>query len=71
MDNDATRYGKQTVHVAYGDATAINVGDMLLGYDYERLLLDDSFLEHSKENARYLSNTRYNDMIRTSSQTAQ
>lgn len=36
-DNDATRYGKQTVYAAYGEAIAINVGDMLLGYGYELL----------------------------------
>lgn len=36
-DNDTIRYGKQTVHAAYGDAIAINVGDMLLGYGYELL----------------------------------
>ncbi len=36
-DHDATRYGKQTVHAAYGEAIAINVGDLLLGYGYELL----------------------------------
>ncbi|WP_280749965.1 MULTISPECIES: polyprenyl synthetase family protein [unclassified Parabacteroides] len=34
QDNDSTRYGKQTVHALYGEAIAINVGDLLLGYGY-------------------------------------
>lgn len=36
-DNDASRYGKQTLHTVYGQAIAINVGDLLLGYGYELL----------------------------------
>ncbi|MDL2281652.1 polyprenyl synthetase family protein [Parabacteroides sp. OttesenSCG-928-G06] len=36
-DNDATRYGKDTIHATYGEAIAINVGDMLLGYGYQLL----------------------------------
>ncbi|MDR1756342.1 MAG: polyprenyl synthetase family protein [Culturomica sp.] len=37
QDRDATRYGKQTVHAAHGDAVAINVGDLLLGEGYRLL----------------------------------
>ncbi|MHB0955068.1 MAG: polyprenyl synthetase family protein [Pirellulaceae bacterium] len=33
-DNDAFRYGEQTVHRRYGMATAINVGDYLIGMGY-------------------------------------
>lgn len=36
-DNDTTRYGKQTVYATYGEAIAINVGDILLGYGYDLL----------------------------------
>lgn len=34
QDNDTERYGKQTVNALYGDAIAINVGDVLLGEGY-------------------------------------
>jgi geranylgeranyl pyrophosphate synthase len=37
QDNDAERYGKQTVNAAYGDSVAINVGDILLGQGYSLL----------------------------------
>lgn len=37
QDNDSTRYGKQTVHALHGEAIAINVGDLLLGYGYQLL----------------------------------
>jgi geranylgeranyl pyrophosphate synthase len=37
QDNDAIRYGKQTINAAYGNAIAINVGDMLLGEGYRLL----------------------------------
>jgi len=33
-DNDLYRYGKPTLHQSHGTATAINVGDYLLGYGY-------------------------------------
>ncbi|MEX2138148.1 MAG: polyprenyl synthetase family protein [Pirellulales bacterium] len=33
-DNDAYRYGDQTLHRRYGTATAINVGDYLIGLGY-------------------------------------
>ncbi len=33
-DNDAFRYGDETVHRRYGMATAINVGDYLIGMGY-------------------------------------
>ncbi len=33
-DNDAFRYGDETVHRRYGVATAINVGDYLIGMGY-------------------------------------
>ncbi|MDR2938031.1 MAG: polyprenyl synthetase family protein [Prevotellaceae bacterium] len=36
-DNDAQRYGRQTVHAAHGSSVAINVGDMLLGEGYRLL----------------------------------
>ncbi len=36
-DRDATRYGRPTVYVAYGDAVAINAGDLLLGEGYRLL----------------------------------
>jgi geranylgeranyl pyrophosphate synthase len=37
QDNDAFRYGKQTVHALYGVPMAINVGDLLLGEGYRIL----------------------------------
>lgn len=37
QDHDSLRYGKQTVNAAYGDSTAINVGDILLGEGYHIL----------------------------------
>jgi geranylgeranyl pyrophosphate synthase len=33
-DDDAFRYGEETVHKKYGSATAINVGDYLIGMGY-------------------------------------
>jgi geranylgeranyl pyrophosphate synthase len=33
-DDDAFRYGEETVHKKYGQATAINVGDFLIGMGY-------------------------------------
>jgi geranylgeranyl pyrophosphate synthase len=33
-DDDAFRYGEETVHKQYGTATAINVGDYLIGMGY-------------------------------------
>lgn len=39
QDNDAFRYGKQTVHSLHGVPLAINVGDMLLGEGYRILSL--------------------------------
>ncbi len=47
QDNDMQRYGKQTVHAAYGDSVAINVGDMLLGEGY-RLLMSCGSMELMK-----------------------
>lgn len=37
QDNDRERYGKPTVNALYGDAIAINVGDILLGEGYRLL----------------------------------
>ena len=37
MDNDTLRRGKPTVHVAFGEATALLVGDALLNLAYETL----------------------------------
>lgn len=34
QDDDAHRYGEPTLHRQYGDATAINVGDYLIGLGY-------------------------------------
>lgn len=34
QDNDAYRYGEETVHRRFGTATAINVGDYLIGLGY-------------------------------------
>jgi geranylgeranyl pyrophosphate synthase len=39
QDNDALRYGKQTVHSVHGVPLAINVGDCLLGEGYRLLSL--------------------------------
>lgn len=36
-DNDAERYGKPTLNSLYGNAMAINIGDMLLGEGYGQL----------------------------------
>jgi geranylgeranyl diphosphate synthase type II len=33
-DNDAFRYGEQTLHAEYGIAVALNVGDLLIGEGY-------------------------------------
>lgn len=33
-DDDATRYGKETLHTKYGIPVAINVGDLLIGEGY-------------------------------------
>ena len=33
-DDDAFRYGEQTIHRRYGTATAINIGDYLIGMGY-------------------------------------
>jgi geranylgeranyl pyrophosphate synthase len=33
-DDDAFRYGEETVHKKYGTATAINIGDYLIGMGY-------------------------------------
>lgn len=33
-DNDATRYGKETIHTKYGVPVAINLGDLLIGEGY-------------------------------------
>lgn len=37
MDNDATRHGKPTVHVAYDEATAVLAGDSLHAFAFEVL----------------------------------
>lgn len=37
QDHDTERYGQPTVHVRYGEAMAINIGDMLLGEGYRLL----------------------------------
>jgi geranylgeranyl pyrophosphate synthase len=37
MDDDATRRGRPTVHVAYGEATALLAGDALLALAFETL----------------------------------
>lgn len=37
QDNDAERYGQATVNAKYGEAMAINIGDLLLGYGYQLL----------------------------------
>jgi geranylgeranyl pyrophosphate synthase len=39
QDNDAFRYGKQTIHSTHGIPVAINVGDLLLGEGYRLLSL--------------------------------
>ena len=40
-DNDATRYGKETLHARYGVPIAINIGDLLIGEGY-RLITECS-----------------------------
>jgi farnesyl diphosphate synthase len=42
MDNDVLRRGKPTVHVAYGEATALLAGDALQALAFELLAPDDS-----------------------------
>ena len=37
QDKDEERYGQPTVHARYGEAMAINIGDMLLGEGYRLL----------------------------------
>lgn len=44
QDKDQERYGKPTVNAQYGDAIAINIGDLLLGQGYK-------FLTECKQNA--------------------
>jgi geranylgeranyl pyrophosphate synthase len=41
QDDDAFRYGKQTVHALHGVPMAINVGDLLLGEGYRLLSAGD------------------------------
>jgi geranylgeranyl pyrophosphate synthase len=36
-DNDASRYGKETLHTLYGVPVAINIGDLLIGEGYRLL----------------------------------
>ncbi len=38
-DEDALRYGEQTLHAEYGVAVALNVGDFLIGEGYRQLAL--------------------------------
>jgi geranylgeranyl diphosphate synthase type II len=40
-DNDAMRYGKETLHARYGIPVAINIGDLLIGEGY-RLITETS-----------------------------
>jgi len=40
-DNDRYRYGRETLHRQYGEATAINVGDYLIGLGY-RLIASEA-----------------------------
>jgi len=40
-DDDAERYGKQTLHTQYGVAIALNTGDLLLGEGYRLLATID------------------------------
>jgi farnesyl diphosphate synthase len=47
MDDDALRRGRPTVHVAYGEATAILVGDALLTLAFEILGSPESHKEAS------------------------
>lgn len=37
QDNDLERYGQPTIHARYGEAMAINIGDLLLGEGYRLL----------------------------------
>ena len=37
QDQDPERYGQPTVHIRYGEAMAINIGDLLLGEGYRLL----------------------------------
>src|SRR5207237_5125916 len=39
-DDDAFRYGEETVHKKFGAATAINVGDYLIGLGYRLVSRD-------------------------------
>ncbi|MFM7149705.1 MAG: polyprenyl synthetase family protein, partial [Gemmataceae bacterium] len=39
-DDDAFRYGKETLHRRHGIATAINIGDYLLGLGYRLVAMD-------------------------------
>jgi geranylgeranyl pyrophosphate synthase len=40
-DNDATRYGEQTLHAEFGVAVALNVGDLMIGEGYRLLAASD------------------------------
>lgn len=40
-DNDATRYGKETIHTRYGIPVAINTGDYLIGEGYKLIAESD------------------------------
>lgn len=42
MDNDLLRRGRPTVHVAYGEATAILAGDALLTLAFDLLAMDEA-----------------------------
>src|SRR5690606_36186130 len=43
-DDDAYRYGRQTLHRQYDTATAINVGDYLIGLGYRIITTDRGVL---------------------------
>lgn len=51
MDNDVLRRGKPTVHVAYGEATALLAGDALQVLAFELLCPDDGSVEPAMQAA--------------------
>jgi len=50
MDNDTLRRGRPTSHIVYGEGQAVLVGDSLLNYAFEVMLLNSRKYTHNLEN---------------------
>ena len=52
-DNDAERYGVQTLHAEHGIAVALNVGDLLIGEGYRLIAVSNLSAEQKSEMLRF------------------